>query len=140
MIQHLPIWKREAGGGIHSSMRVLFRGVSKSNSSLHRTALFIELLSSLNCSLHLAGMRGKPRPSGRGRIAPTPQASYTPSVARPTAGQAGSNACGDMSSAIRRSARKLSEATCSGATPAMGAVGIFRLEAGEDVKHSTEPQ
>jgi hypothetical protein len=75
-------------------------------------------------------MRGKPRPSGRERIAPTLQALYTPPVARPTAGQAESNACGDMSSAIRRSAREPSEATCSGATPATGAVGISRLEAG----------
>jgi hypothetical protein len=38
-----------------------------------------------------------------------------------------------MSSAIRRSAQDPSEATCSDATPATGAVGISRLEAEEDV-------
>jgi hypothetical protein len=70
-------------------------------------------------------MRGKPRPSdpvakqplgeavelGRERIAWTAKSSYNVGVARPTAGQAGSNACGDMSSAVRHSAQEPTEAT-----------------------------
>ena len=82
-------------------------------------------------------LRGKPRPSGRGRIARILTLVSSCAIIKPpnrtTAGLAESNASGDMSSAIRHSAQEPAEAIPQNQRDA---VGIPSLQEGEDVKMS----